>query len=533
MKNIGMNIAVHGLGILFAGLLLVSCTGDFDRINRNPYEITKEELGRERYNIGSTLKGLQGLVVPTEEHRYQFVECLAAQPFAGYMGATVPWTDKFETYNPPVAWQKAPFGDMITETYPLYRDMLDKTDDPVALALAKVLKVAIMHRVTDMYGPIPYSKVLAEDGSVSLTVGYDSQEAVYDRMFQELDEALAVLEKNAGISPDAFRKFDAVYSGDIGRWVKFVNSLKLRMAMRIVYADAAKAQAKAEEAVAGGVIADNADNAQLTVEENRAAMIYNDWGDHRAGAAIVSYKQGYKDPRMEKMFTKVKIKYFTPDWKPAEKEDFAGIRIGIDVTNKEDVVNAYSKPVIKDSDPFVWLTAAEVSFLRAEGALRGWNMGGEAKELYERGIALSFEQRGASGAEAYCADATDKPAAYEDPKKTHSAARPASDITVAWEDGANAFERNLERIITQKWIAIFPLGVEAWSEHRRTGYPKLLPVVENKSGGVIDAGLGIRRLWSPTIESTENPEHLQEAITLLGGPDNGATPLWWDKKNNQ
>lgn len=514
-------------------LLLASCTGDFDRINRNPYEITKEQLGRERYNIGSTLKGLQGLVVPSEEHLYQFVECLAAQPFAGYMGATVPWTDKFETYNPPVAWQKAPFGDMITDTYPLYRDMLDKTEDPVALALAKVLKVAIMHRVTDMYGPIPYSKVLAEDGSVSLTVAYDSQEQVYDRMFAELDEALAVLTKNAGISPDAFKKFDNVYFGDISKWVKFVNALKLRMAVRIVYADAAKAQAKAEEAVAGGVIESNADNALLTVEENRAAMIYNDWGDHRVGADIISYMQGYKDPRMEKMFTKVKVQYFTPDWQIAEKDDFAGIRIGIDVVNKENVVNSYSKPIIKDSDPFVWLTASEVFFLRAEGALRGWEMGGTAKELYERGIALSFEQRGVSGAEAYCANAADKPAAYEDPQRTYSVTQPASDITIAWEEGENTFERNLERIITQKWIAIFPLGVEAWSEQRRTGYPKLLPVVENKSGGVIDSNTGIRRLWYPQIEYAENGANMAAAVAALGGPDNGATRLWWDKKNNQ
>lgn len=529
-----MNIYLKKTVWLFgAGLLLSACTGKFDTINRNPYEVTKEELGRERYNIGSTLKGLQGLVVPTEEHRYQFVECLAAQPFAGYMGATVPWTDKFETYNPPVDWQKAPFGDMITDTYPLYRDMLDKTEDPVALALAKVLKVAIMHRVTDLYGPIPYSKVLAEDGSVSLTVPYDSQEQVYDRMFAELDEALSVLTKNVGISPETFRKFDNVYFGDISKWVRLVNSLKLRMAMRIVYADAAKAQSKAEEAVAGGVIGTNAQNAVLTVEENRAAMIYNDWSDHRAGADIISYMKGYKDPRLEKMFTQVKVQYLTPDGQVAEKDDYAGIRIGIDVVNKEQVVNAYSKPVIKDSDPFVWLTASEVSFLRAEGALRGWNMGGEAKDLYDKGIALSFEQRGVAGAEAYCADATNKPAAYEDPQEQkYSVAQPASDITIRWEEGENVFERNLERIITQKWIAIFPLGVEAWSEQRRTGYPKLLPVVENKSGGTIDSDLRIRRLWYPPIEYTENPANLQQAITLLGGPDNGATRLWWDRKEN-
>ena len=523
-------ILKRSAALSFAFLAVFACTGKFDDINRNPYEITKEELGREHYNIGSTLKGLQGLVVPTEEHRYQFVECLAAQPFAGYMGATVPWTDKFETYNPPVDWQKAPFGDMITDTYPLYRDMLDKTDDPVALALAKVLKVSIMHRVTDMYGPIPYSKVLAKDGSVSLAVPYDTQEQVYDKMFSELDEALKVLKENVGLGAEAFRKFDDVYFGNLSQWIKYVNSLKLRMAMRIVYVAPEKAKAKAEEAVAGGVITSNSDNAVLKVEENRIAMIYNDWSDHRVGGDIISYMDGYKDPRMEKMFTTCKLHKFAPDWSIVYYDGYAGIRIGIDAPNKDLMVDAYSKPIIKDSDPIVWLTASEVAFLRAEGALRGWNMDGEAKDLYNSGISLSFEQRGASGAEAYIANETDKPAAYKDSRNMFSAPAALSDITIKWEEGDAFFERNLERIITQKWIAIFPLGVEAWSEYRRTGYPKLLPVVVNKSGGVIDSNKMIRRLWYPVIEYTENAANLAAAVASLGGPDNGATRLWWDKK---
>lgn len=503
--------------------VLTSCIDNFADINRNPYEVDKEELGREGYNIGSTLKGMQALVIPSQEHLYQFAECLAAQPFAGYTGATVDWKDKFETYNPPVHWQNAPFADVITRTYPLYRDMLDKTEDPVALALAKLLKVAIMHRVTDMYGPIPYSKVLSESGEVSLKVPYDAQEEVYKQMFKELDEAIAVLADNAGIDTDAFRKFDDVYFGDIAKWVKYANSLKLRMAMRMVYADEATAKTKAEEAVTAGVIIANAGNAQLTVEENRTAMIFNDWMDHRTGADIISYMNGYKDPRREKMFVKGKFN---------NVEDFYGIRIGIDVASKDAMVNTYSKPLITDTDPFVWMTAAETTFLRAEGALRGWNMGGTAKELYNQAIALSFEQRGAAGAEDYATNTENKPVAYADPMGTYSFGSPRSDITVKWEEDEGTFERNLERIITQKWIAIYPLGVEAWSEFRRTGYPKLLPVVENKSGGVINSEKMIRRLWYPPVEYTENPEYIQQAIGLLGGPDNGATRLWWDKRNN-
>lgn len=525
MKHVTSIVKTCSLALLL--IASYACTDNFDKINRNHYQVDKEEIGREGYNIGSTLKGMQGLVVPTGEHLYQFVEALAAGPFGGYFGTTVDWKDKFETYNPPVHWQNAPFADVITNTYPLYRDMLDKTDDPVALALAKLLRVAIMHRVTDMYGPIPYSKVLSNTGEVSLVVPYDSQETVYREMLNELDEVAAVLQDNLGLSAEAFRRFDDVYFGNLSKWLRFTHSFKLRMAMRMVYADPVAARKAAEEAVAAGVITQNADNALLAVEENRAAMIFNDWSDSRVGADIISYMNGYKDPRREKMFTTVEVF----DLQTFQFIDgYAGIRIGIDVVSKNDMVDAYSKPVITNTSPFVWMTAAEVTFLRAEGALRGWSMGGTAQTLYETAIALSFEQHGVSGAEAYAANATDWPQAYDDPLFTYSEFMPPSTITIAWEEGEANFERNLERIITQKWIAIFPLGVEAWSEYRRTGYPHLLPVVENKSGGTINSEHMIRRLWYPPIEYTENPQYIQEAIGLLGGPDHGGTRLWWDKK---
>ena len=170
------------LKLFSLALLLVTgaaCTDNFDKINRKDYQVDKEELGREGYNVGASLKGLQGLVIPTEEHLYQFIEPLAAGAFAGYFSTTTEWTAKFETYNPPIDWQEAPFSDIMTRTYPFYRDLLQETEDPVALALGKLLRIIIMHRVTDMYGPIPYSKVISKTGDASLTVPYDSQEDVY------------------------------------------------------------------------------------------------------------------------------------------------------------------------------------------------------------------------------------------------------------------------------------------------------------------------------------------------------------------
>ena len=238
---------------------------------------------------------------------------------------------------------------------------------------------------------------------------------------------------------------------------------------------------------------------------------------------IISYMNGYKDPRRAVMFTQ-------GTWN--KKTDYYGMRIGTDPTNKSAMVSTYSNQIVDSKSPYLWMNAAEVTFLRAEGALRGWAMQGDAKDLYEKAVKLSFEERGATGVDTYLADALSTPLRYIDPMDNYSTQSPASTITIPWEAGDTdaVKERNLERIITQKWIAIFPLGIEAWSEYRRTGYPKLLPAVENKSAGTVNIKYGARRIPYPSEEYTENPVHLQEAISMLNGRDNAGTRVWWDVK---
>jgi hypothetical protein len=102
-----------------------------------------------------------------------------------------------------------------------------------------------------------------------------------------------------------------------------------------------------------------------------------------------------------------------------------------------------------------------------------------------------------------------------------------STITIKWND-ADPFQTKLQRIITQKWIAGFPEGQEAWSEFRRTLYPTLFPVIVNLSGGTISSAKFVRRLLFAADAASTNPIGVAGAITLLGGPDNGGTPLWWD-----
>ena len=517
-----MNNNWQSVLLLLALFGLAACTGDFEDINRNPNQVTEEQMDALNYKTGTKFKALQSLVIPVQEHMYQFNESLSGGPFGGYIGATVDtWQTKFETYNPSADWRKWPFANVITETYTPYKGIINGTEDEVAIAFARLLRVAIMHRVTDSYGPIPYTKL---ESNESIYVEYDSQEAVYTKMFEELDEAIEILGRNTTLPAEAWSRYDGVYYGNIAQWLKYANSLKLRMAMRLSYVKSDVARAKAAEAIAGGVIEANADNAAMHAAENRTTLIYNDWGDHRVGADIISYMDGYKDPRLEKMFL------------PNDKGDYVGIRIGIDVTSKSQAQAKYSNMIVTSSTPYLWINAAEVAFLKAEYELR-WGTKDAAKALYEQAIRLSFEDKGAKDADAYIADKTRKPAAYNDPLGNYSATA-LSSITIAWEDdsaeGADKAaikERNLERIITQKWIAMFPNGTEAWSEFRRTGYPLIFPVRSNYPTSGVDTNKQIRRMVFPQSEYSNNGAAVQEAVKLLGGPDNGGTKLWWDKKN--
>lgn len=307
--------------------------------------------------------------------------------------------------------------------------------------------------------------------------------------------------------------------------------------MRLVYASPLLAQKEAEEAINNsyGVITTNADNAFLS-SGNGVTIVNPLWvinapgyADIRAGAVLQSLLSGYNDPRLATYF----------QTSTAFPGQYLGIRNGIDIANKGDRIG-FSQLTIGQNQPLQWMTAAEVYFLRAEGALRNWNMNGTAQSLYETGIQTSFSQLGVSGAAAYIADATSTAAPYTDPVNSVNNVKAGdpilSTITIKWNSG-DSFERTLERIITQKYLAMYPDGQEAWTEFRRTGYPKVWPVVVNYSGGTIDTKLQIRRLPYLQSEYSNNAAAVQKAVALLAteayGPskaDNGGTRLWWDKK---
>ena len=150
--------------------------------------------------------------------------------------------------------------------------------------------------------------------------------------------------------------------------------------------------------------------------------------------------------------------------------------------------------------------------------------------MYETGITTSFAQYGLDAA-SYLANGTSTPAPYVDPvnsvNNVNAGDPHLSTATIKWDEAAS-FDTKLEKIITQKWISMYPDGQEAWSEVRRTGYPKLFPVLVNNSGGKISTDAFIKRINFASGEFQTNPIEVAKAVQCLGGPDNGGTALWWD-----
>lgn len=520
---------IRHINKIFLSVLAVaatSCTGEFEKINSNPYE--PGDLTADDYALGSQLNNVASCVMSSDVNTVQFTDALLGGPLGGYYSdANAGFAESFARYNPKNDWSRVFMkSDRIIPTlyanYSQIEALSSNSGNPVPLAIATIIKVAAMSRVTDCYEPIPYSAI---GESTDLAVPYDSQEQIYDTFFDELTKATKTLQENLGSRLS--KNCDYVYYGDPAKWILFGNSLKLRLAMRISFVAPDKAKTMAEEAVRGGVIESNADNAtwkyfnSITNPLYTAVNYNNDGsvtgGDTHAAADIICYMNGYSDPR--------RAAYFLPS--TFDGIEYVGLRRGWSTFDRTWGFN-FSGVNVRPSDPLIWMTASEVAFLRAEGvAVHHFDMGGSAEQFYNRGIELSFEQWGATGAETYMADAVSTPQAYSDPTGKNPYNGSLSSITIKWDNAASAQEK-LERIITQKWIALYYNGNEAWAEYRRTGYPQLIPVAYNGSGGVVNNATGPQRMPYPQEEYTNNAVNVATAVsTLLEGPDNMATKVWW------
>lgn len=509
----------------FALSLLAGCTSDFEELNRNPYGATDEDLLKLPQG-GTQLVALQKLVLPQQENSYQMCFDLVATPYAGY--ASQPkFRDDYLTYSPRVNWYRYLYDDTYPKIYSEYfalKALAKGDNNKKYVAWGNILRAGITHWLTDTYGALPYSKMQVGVGQTP----YDSQRDLYLNLCQDLQHSINIL-KVVDANDKEYVDYDLVYDGDMTLWVKYANSLLLRIALRMSDVEPVKAKEYAKFAIQNGVITTNAENAVLKTGDNPAFKVSALWGDSRAGADIVSYMNAFSDPRREKFFTQVATRSSSPFF-------------GLASNNKAVAVDAanYSLPNIQGDSGIVWISASEVAFIKAEMALKGWSdvVSESAEDLYKKGVALSFEQWGVSGTDTYLENAQMR-GNFSDELASGFDASFSSSITVKWDNAATQ-EQKLSKIITQKWIAMYPYGSqEAWAEWRRTGYPNLLPTKTNNSGGVVrditqnngkDTG-GMRRLQYSDNEYLNNKTNVINAVNQdFDGQDTPAKDMWWVKK---
>ncbi|MFC0516946.1 SusD/RagB family nutrient-binding outer membrane lipoprotein [Mucilaginibacter angelicae] len=522
----GVKVALSTMLLLS---LATSCRKDMDGLNQDLKALPQSSLQIDGKEASVLLPGMMTNIESQTDWIYQLQQNLGADDYSGYMSipsvflgnvnnVTYAFVDDWVNY----IWD-TPSSNILNTWLQWKLKGLDKKY-PDLYGIALIVKVFGASRAADAFGPIPYSKF-----GNSSNVTFDSVQEEYNAFFADLDQAITLLsaveDKTPNVDQIIFAPVDkSTFGGDYAKWIKTANTLKLRLAMRISNVDAATAKKEAESAVSNkyGVL-EAADGSFLmnVLTVNPLNTITNVWGDLRLGAPVSSILSGYNDPRLSVMAL--------PATDPQLGGKIYGIRTGIELT--ANTYSNFSRLNVPANSPMKIMDAAESYFLRSEGVVRGWNMGaGTAQSFYETGVKTSFSEFGASGADTYLSDAVSTPAAYIDPKNSKNNAPPLSNITIKWNDG-DATEKKMERIITQKWIAMFPEGCEAWAEFRRTGYPKLYPITVNNSGGKIANGAFIRRFPYTTTFTNSSKAQVDAAVAKeFGGVDSPAKKLWWDVK---
>ncbi len=518
MKHVKIYIRSLACAAAFSAAgLMTSCTDGFESANRPGDQASSEELNRDNYMTGNFLKNLLNYAFPEQENDYQMNYDLIGNYLGRYFTyANSQFSQKnFVLCNAPEGWYTYPLRDLKPKIESNFEEIKRITNgEGLTYALALILRAQGYLTLTDMYGPLIIGKDAADANA------YSSQKEVYTTILGDLDAATAVIGPTVAADPSATvaSEYDQVYQGKLSAWLKYANSLKLRMAIRMRFVEPEQARKIGEQAVKDGVMTSNSDNLTIAYTPNGLYKTSVEWGDTRACADIETYMNGYHDPRVEKYFS-------TPATQGDRK--IIGLRAGANVGNKATADAIYSAANVKQSDRGIWMTAAEVTFCRAEGALAGWSgMGGTAGELYNEAVTLSFEQWGAAGASDYLDNGTYTQADYVNVDGGYGAnATAQSTITVKWDDNATP-EQKLERLITQKWIALYPNGQEAWCDLRRTGYPKVFEPAQSSAANISVAN----RIPFDPQERIRNKTNYDKAVQMLGGADDYATKMWWQKK---
>ncbi|MRX63257.1 SusD/RagB family nutrient-binding outer membrane lipoprotein [Maribacter luteus] len=345
------------------------------------------------------------------------------------------------------------------------------------IAMAMTLKVYSYQVLVDTFGNIPFSEAL---DSENVTPIYDDAATIYSSLLSQIDEALGKFDSANGIYGG-----DLIYSGDIAKWIKFANSLKLRMAIRLADVDPAISKSMAEAAITDGVMTSNDDNATITYESASPNtnplwedLVESGRDDYAPANTIVDIMNDLDDPRRTVYFTDLDGEYVGGEY-----------GLVLDYGTVSHIGTLFLDPEL----PGVIMDYSEVEFLLAEAAARGYSTSSDATVHYENAIRASFDFW----------DLSDEADAY------------LLNGDVAY-DAANW----KESIGTQKYLALYNRGFEAWSSWRALDYP----VLNQAAGTPLPVPV---RLVYPLDEPLVNGENYDQASSAIGGNEYD-TKLFWD-----
>ena len=429
---------------------------------------------------------------------------------------------------------------------------------PELKAIGLLLLDYSSQEVADLYGPFPY-----EDFKKNLTEApftYNDLPTIYKGIEANLDTIIncfrhyptrpdwykerlqTILQQYTVVNQDAQNGVETMDT-----WIRLAASLKLRMAMHIVKVEPDMARQWAEEAVEVGVVESKEQESAISLvqigKDHPLLEIWTSWSDARLSASFESILMSLQHPYANYLFKKNSDPIVDVNTNEVLEADtrITGIREGAHTgqgqsygNNQYIAFSSLESRVISKA-PLYLMKWSEVDFLRAEGALRGWNMGGTAQFFYERGIRNGYLDNPArvnktftGGIDDYLKLEQAVDYTYVDPTGETPSMPSVTKIGVKWNDGDDR-ETKLEKIITQKYIAQFPYSFEAWTDLRRTGYPRVFPVLNPDDGdGSLLYGDIIRRMPFPNNDDSSLRDIQTTGLKALGGADLQATRLWWD-----
>lgn len=414
-------------------------------------------------------------------------------------------------------WQETTYTDesnydQVTRPIPgnhwreLYRDVLkdldeaakfiEATDNPLTndvkqnkLAIIEIMSIYAWSNLVETYGDVPYSEALDIN---NVLPKYDDGLTIYKDLISRITSAINSMDDSKG-SFVANDKIDKIYNGDVSKWMKFGNSLKLRMGIMLADVDAGLSQSTVESAFTSGVFSSNADNGSYMYSANAPNnnpvndnLVLSGRNDYVAAATIVDIMNNLEDPR--------RAAYFE-----LHEGEYVGGAIGEAATYAN---HSHVGDRIKDpTEPGVLLSYVEVRFLLAEAAARGYSVGGTAEEHYNAGITASFEYWNAPNVADYLAN----------PEVDYTTALAASTSDPKWK----------MVIGTQAYLGLYNRTFAPYLSVRRLDYPILTEPSEAQSGFPV-------RYTYPVTEQTLNGANYEAASNAIGG-DAPETQLFWDK----